>query len=667
MLILGQSTLRSLLPMIGVYMLIQFGMKQFMPQAAQQTAPAPAPAATPNMDQTVGSSSYSQVPQSVMPIWPSNVSLDLNMYISPSVVMPSFKSMPRDSLVMQEKGFGFGDYKDKRDISVTFKVPKSVQENSTLWAHFYIAQSGSVMDPTQSGYDHTKAYRMTRPLTQYLAKKKTRKTRNLLSAKNETDIEEEDLVESTSVASYYHPNFTLAFIPDSGSQNYPNMHPAVRQFIQLEATGARDESGQNGWYYPILYLNTFWQLRSQMMEMNSTVQELPLNIHLKNMVNWQFNVMASMDEGLKETARKAANGESTAGGGDGSEFEMIKEVLLDTNIYLLGTTVIVSIFHMIFEMLAFKSDVSHWRNKKDNVGTSVRSILANVVMQSIIFLYLLDNNENTSWMIMFGQGMGIAIEAWKITKSVNVRVRPAPEGSLIPYRVVFEDKHQLSETEKKTEEYDQIAFKYLYVVAIPLLIAYAIYSLLYDTHKSWYSFIIATLVGSVYAYGFLMMVPSLYINYRLKSVAHMPARAMTYKFLNTFIDDLFAFTIKMPTLHRLATLRDDVIFFVYLYQSWKYKVRVSLTSNSIQNADVSRLTTLVSTNSGKEEMMRSLRRRPRTSHSLLLQLLMVVSRRARTSRRPKSRSMSMSTRVVVLGRGSRSSFGPFSVIQRIQS
>jgi hypothetical protein len=47
---------------------------------------------------------------------------------------------------------------------------------------------------------------------------------------------------------------------------------------------------------------------------------------------------------------------------------------------------------------------------------------------------------------------------------------------------------------------------------------------------------------------------------------------MTYKFLNTFIDDLFAFTIKMPTLHRLATLRDDVIFFVYLYQSYKYKV-----------------------------------------------------------------------------------------------
>ena len=39
-----------------------------------------------------------------------------------------------------------------------------------------------------------------------------------------------------------------------------------------------------------------------------------------------------------------------------------------------------------------------------------------------------------------------------------------------------------------------------------------------------------------------------------------------YKALNTFIDDLFAFIIKMPTMHRLSCLRDDAIFLVYLYQ-----------------------------------------------------------------------------------------------------
>ena len=65
----------------------------------------------------------------------------------------------------------------------------------------------------------------------------------------------------------------------------------------------------------------------------------------------------------------------------------------------------------------------------------------------------------------------------------------------------------------------------------------------------------------------------------------MPAKAMTYKFLNTFIDDLFAFTIKMPLLHRLATLRDDVIFFVYLYQSYKYKVDYSRINEFGQGGD----------------------------------------------------------------------------------
>ena len=47
---------------------------------------------------------------------------------------------------------------------------------------------------------------------------------------------------------------------------------------------------------------------------------------------------------------------------------------------------------------------------------------------------------------------------------------------------------------------------------------------------------------------------------------------MTYKFLNTIIDDLFAFVIKMPTLHRLSVFRDDLIFVIYLYQRWIYKV-----------------------------------------------------------------------------------------------
>lgn len=45
-----------------------------------------------------------------------------------------------------------------------------------------------------------------------------------------------------------------------------------------------------------------------------------------------------------------------------------------------------------------------------------------------------------------------------------------------------------------------------------------------------------------------------------------------YKALNTFVDDLFAFVITMPTMHRLSCLRDDVVFLVYLYQRYQYGV-----------------------------------------------------------------------------------------------
>ena len=57
---------------------------------------------------------------------------------------------------------------------------------------------------------------------------------------------------------------------------------------------------------------------------------------------------------------------------------------------------------------------------------------------------------------MAGQGFGIVLEMWKVTKTVNVRLQRT--NNLIPYRILFEDKHVLSETEAETQKYDKIAF-----------------------------------------------------------------------------------------------------------------------------------------------------------------------------------------------------------------
>lgn len=45
-----------------------------------------------------------------------------------------------------------------------------------------------------------------------------------------------------------------------------------------------------------------------------------------------------------------------------------------------------------------------------------------------------------------------------------------------------------------------------------------------------------------------------------------------YKVFNTFVDDVFAFLIDMPWKHRIMTLRDDVVFVMFLVQAYLYRV-----------------------------------------------------------------------------------------------
>lgn len=89
---------------------------------------------------------------------------------------------------------------------------------------------------------------------------------------------------------------------------FPNVAPQVRQYIRTEATGARDATGQNGWYYPIVFVNTFWQLKTHMTVLNSTITEVPLHFDLNNLANWKFSILAAVDEGAKQSARAAAHG-----------------------------------------------------------------------------------------------------------------------------------------------------------------------------------------------------------------------------------------------------------------------------------------------------------------------------------------------------------------------
>lgn len=65
--------------------------------------------------------------------------------------------------------------------------------------------------------------------------------------------------------------------------------------------------------------------------------------------------------------------------------------------------------------------------------------------------------------------------------------------------LVFKDKQSYGQN--KTKEYDEQATRYLSYLLFPLVGGYAVWSLVYQTHKSWYSWVVTSLTGAVYTFG----------------------------------------------------------------------------------------------------------------------------------------------------------------------
>ncbi|CAO3593465.1 unnamed protein product [Absidia cylindrospora] len=528
------------------------------------------------------------------PIWKKDTVMDLSVLIAEDEYFTRFQDTP----TWQAKHIVYGENgDDRREDRIYIPATKNLQNNGTLYAHIFMTPQGYPINPSHPAFDANNVVYLRHVLTKFYPKKSVIKQKKLLGKgeqEGETVVEEEEVYDDheqatqeqtdasglggfgmgllsnftrqAPLAAYWHENVTIAVITD-GKMLIPkaSMQGPVIKHIPFDNDLARDPTGKIGYYKPIVFTNEFWLLRQNAYPINDTISTLPLTIHLEPMSMQKFSIYATMNELMNN--QQSSN---PMGGMSSSELDEVKRMFLETNPVLLAVTICVSLLHSLFEMLAFKNDIAFWKKKDNSAGVSVRSIIVNIFFQVVIFLYLLDNNQETSWMILMGQGVGLLIEVWKVFKALKYEIVWRP-GQLLP-TLSNQNAKDATEEEDETAKYDAIAFKYLTWLSYPLLAGYAIYSLLYDEHKSWYSFVLKTLVEFVYLFGFITMIPQLYINYRLQSVAHMPWRTLMYKSLNTFIDDLFAFVIKMPTLHRIACLRDDAVFIVYVYQRYKYKV-----------------------------------------------------------------------------------------------
>jgi hypothetical protein len=247
----------------------------------------------------------------------------------------------------------------------------------------------------------------------------------------------------------------------------------------------------------------------------------------------------------------------------GSELDEIRYWLRDEKLYRFFLTQVISFIHMWLEYLAFRDEFRFYRGKTTFTGVSVSSVVSRLVCSIIIFLYLMDGG-GTSWVVLASIFAGIVLDAWKVWRLLR------PTVSLFPPFVTITPMQ--NEKERATAEYDRLAMKYVGFVLYPIVAGWSIYALYHYEYKSWYSWLVSNAANAVYTFGFIALCPQLYVNYRLKTVAHLPWKVFVYKIFTTFVDDFFAFLIDMPWKHRIMTLRDDVVFIMFLVQVYMYRV-----------------------------------------------------------------------------------------------
>ncbi|XP_076056707.1 putative lipid scramblase CLPTM1 isoform X2 [Oratosquilla oratoria] len=489
--------------------------------------------------------------------------MSLYAYISESEHFMNFKDP--GALVWFQEDLVYGDWTSGPeedgiwDHSVTIPTSERLRNNGSIYLHIYIVKQGYSPDPT-SDHSYQKKYTIyqSRILNKY-KRRRYRKTSNLITG--ETKLTEEEILKAETVneeiVSHWHPNITINIVHDFTQWTRGAVPPPFDEYLEFSPLGDK--------YTPIVFLNTYWNLVKDYKVINTTTESLPLKLTFQpiTLFKWQLYAAQAMKNRWPGTALL----DGISGDDNEEDEDALKEAFLETSPWLLALTIIISTLHSIFEFLAFKNDIQFWNNRQSLEGLSVRSVFFNVFQSLIVLLYVLDNETNFA--IKISCFIGLGIEMWKITKVTDVSFNHEKRILGIPL-LKFRDKGTY--VQSLTKQYDEMAFRYLSILLFPLLGGYSVYSIVYQEHKGWYSFVLSMFYGFLLTFGFIMMTPQLFINYKLKSVAHLPWRMLTYKALNTFIDDIFAFVIKMPTMYRLGCLRDDVIFFIFLYQRYIYRV-----------------------------------------------------------------------------------------------
>ena len=362
------------------------------------------------------------------PLWRVGQLLDVEVYVSSKREAPHGSLWHRDDnslRVWHATGIPF-DYGAASTLQHALNITKATAppklwrslQHHTAFMHMHISHAGVSPQPRGVTHDRFRSVHLASTLFKpAVVKRELRRPRWRLlydylgdcgcgseemgEARMEAEEAEHALTTSERenfAVPHWIPKATMRFVPDRTTYPIDQIPANVANHLFVEPRSRR--------YRGIVYHDDMAVTNEVLVAWNDSIAHYPLALGVApaGVATWQFHMH------IQNTIAMLMG----TMGGDERDADEMRNLVTGTNPVMLALAMIISVLHLLFDALAFKSDISFWNGLETLRGLSTRAVFAQLVCEIVITLFL--QHEGSSLLVLFPATAGIFVQAWKVVK-----------------------------------------------------------------------------------------------------------------------------------------------------------------------------------------------------------------------------------------------------------
>ena len=208
-------------------------------------------------------------------LFKSGDELEMFLFYSESKEFNQFDD--KKYLLWHESYLFYGNWYDgpkkdgERETSGLINISDAVKNNGSLYYHTYFVKQGYSPDPKSKYYSRYSVVNQTKLMTTF-RKQRIHKTKNLLTGKADPKekVIQKNVTEPARIISYWHPNITINLLDDQTPWQKNGVPSPLDQYVVFD--------NLENFYYPVLYLNDYWNYVSDYMPINETTPQLEYHV-----------------------------------------------------------------------------------------------------------------------------------------------------------------------------------------------------------------------------------------------------------------------------------------------------------------------------------------------------------------------------------------------------